>query len=47
MWGDMLLWNVQGPLLPSGDTLVQFILTVDYTIKPLEEDEKMIGEKFS
>ena len=27
MWGDMSLWNVQGPLLHSGD----HILTVDYT----------------
>ena len=26
----MSLWNVQGLLLHSGDTLVQFILTVDY-----------------
>ena len=31
MCGDMSLWNVQGPLLHSGDTLVQCILTVDYT----------------
>ena len=37
MWGDMLLWNVQGPLLHSGDTLVQCILTVDYTFKKTSE----------
>ena len=30
MWGDMSLWNVQGPLLHSGDTLIQFIVTADY-----------------
>ena len=30
MWGDISLWNVQGPLLHSMDTLVQCILTVDY-----------------
>ena len=28
MRGDMSLWNVQGALLHSGDTLVQCILTV-------------------
>ena len=33
MWGDMLLWNVQGPLLHSGDHIVPHILTVDYTFK--------------
>ena len=33
MWGDMSLWNVQGPLLHSGDTLVQCILTADYLFK--------------
>ena len=33
MWGDMSLWNVQGLLLHSGDTLVQCILTADYTFK--------------
>ena len=32
MRGNMSLWNVQGPLLHSGDTLVHCILTVDYTI---------------
>ena len=31
MWGDMSLWNVQGPLLHSGDHIVPRILTVDYT----------------
>ena len=31
MWGDMSLWNMQGSLLHSGDTLVQRILTVAYT----------------
>ena len=31
MWGDMSLWNVQGPLLHSGDHIVPVILTVDYT----------------
>ena len=31
----MSLWNAQGPLLHSGDSLVQFILTVDYTFKSL------------
>ena len=31
MWGDMSLWNVQGPLLDSGDHIVPHILTVDYT----------------
>ena len=31
MWGDMSLWNVQGPLLHSGDHTVPRILTVDYT----------------
>ena len=31
MWGDMSLWNVQGPLLPSEDHIVPRILTVDYT----------------
>ena len=30
MWGDMSLWNVQGPLLHSGDHIVPCILTVDY-----------------
>ena len=34
MWGDMSLWNVQGPLLHSWDHIVQRILTVDYTFKP-------------
>ena len=33
MWGDMSLWNVQGPLLHSGVNIVQRILTVDYTFK--------------
>ena len=33
MWGDMSLWNVQGPLLHSGDHIVPRILTVDYTFK--------------
>ena len=33
MWGDMSLWNVQGPLLHSGDHIVPHILTVDYTFK--------------
>ena len=37
MWGDMSLWNVQGPLLHSGDTLVQCILTVDYTFNKTSE----------
>ena len=31
MWGDMSLWNVQGPLLHSGVHIVPRILTVDYT----------------
>ena len=31
MWGDMSLWNVQGPLLHSGDHIVPRILTVDFT----------------
>ena len=31
MWGDMSLWNVQGPLLHSGDLIAPRILTVDYT----------------
>ena len=31
MWGDMSLWNVQGPLLHSGDHIVPRILRVDYT----------------
>ena len=35
MWGDISFWNVQGQMLHSGDTLVQFILTVDYTFKEL------------
>ena len=34
MWGDMSLWNVQGPLLHSGDHIVPRILTVDYTFNP-------------
>ena len=33
-WGDMSLWNVQGPLLHSGDHIVPRILTVDYTFNP-------------
>ena len=33
MWGDMLLWNVQGSLLHSGDHIVPRILTADYTFK--------------
>ena len=33
MWDDMSLWNVQGQMLHSEDTLVQCILTVDYTFK--------------
>ena len=33
MWGDMSLWNVQWPLLHSGDHIVPRILTVDYTFK--------------
>ena len=33
MWGDMSLWNVQGPLLHSGDHIVPRILIVDYTFK--------------
>ena len=37
MWGDMSLWNVQGPLLHSVDTLVGCILTVDYTFKKTSE----------
>ena len=37
MWGDMSLWNVQGPLLHSGDSLVQCILTVDYTFKTVAQ----------
>ena len=37
MWGDMSLWNVQGPLLHSGDTLAQCIMTVDYTFKKTSE----------
>ena len=28
----MSLWNVQGPLLHSGDHIVPHILTVDYTV---------------
>ena len=31
MWGDMSLWNVEGPLLHSGDQIVPIIMTVDYT----------------
>ena len=31
MCGDMSLLNIQGPLLHSGDILVQCILTVEYT----------------
>ena len=31
MWGDMSLWDVQWPLLHSGDHIVPRILTVDYT----------------
>ena len=33
MWGDMSLWNVQGPLLHSEDHIVPRIVTVDYTFK--------------
>ena len=33
MWGDMSLWNIQGPLLHSGDDIVPRILTVDCTFK--------------
>ena len=35
MWGDMSLWNVQGPLLHSGDTLVQCIF--DYASNKTSE----------
>ena len=35
MWGDMSLWNVQGPLLHSGDRIVMRILTVDTPLKML------------
>ena len=31
MWGSMSLWNVQGPLLHSGDHIVPRILIVDYS----------------
>ena len=33
MLGDISLWNVQGPLLHSGDHIVPCIWTVDYTFK--------------
>ena len=36
MWGDMSLWNVQGPLLHSGDHIVLRILTVDYTFNMIK-----------
>ena len=35
MYGDMSFWNVQGPLLHSGDHIVPRILTVDYTFNTL------------
>ena len=31
MWGDMSLWNVQGPLLHSGDHIVPRMLTTPLT----------------
>ena len=45
MWGDMSLWNVQGPLLHSGDHIVPRILTVDYTFK--HEHLVNIGDVFA
>ena len=39
MWGDMSLWNVQGPLLHSGDHIVPGNLTVDYTFNMLKENK--------
>ena len=41
MWGDMSLWNVQGPLLHSGDHIVPRILTVDYTFKLLSPHDAL------
>ena len=31
MWGNMSLWNIQGPLLHPREHIVPRILTVDYT----------------
>ena len=39
MWGDMSLWNVQGPLLHSRDHIVPRILTVDYTFNYADSAE--------
>ena len=41
MWGDMSWWNVQGPLLHSGDHIVPRILTVDYTFNILWTEEEV------
>ena len=43
MLGDMSLWNVQGPLLHSGDHIVPRILTVDYTFNEASGMERIFS----
>ena len=44
MWGDMSLWNVQGPLLHSRDHIVPRILTNDYTFNQCLSFQHFTGD---